>query len=264
MSGRGERARRLIRWASAALLAAASPAASQAAGQAGGQEACRLALALAMDVSSSVDAEEYALQSRGLAAALRDEAVRAAMFAPGQGPVALAIYEWSGRDRAAMVAGWTLMRAPADADALAARVLAHPRSQTEFPTALGHALGVGAVLLRRAPPCARRTLDIASDGINNAGFGPSSAYKAFDFGGVTVNALVIGDDPQGLAEYYRAEVIRGPDAFVETARDHGDFARAMRRKLLRELAPPLLLGDAGAAAQSGTRIIRPRKRPANR
>ena len=46
--------------------------------------ACRLALALGLDVSGSVDAAEYRLQLDGVAAALTDEDVQAALFAmPG-------------------------------------------------------------------------------------------------------------------------------------------------------------------------------------
>ena len=51
-----------------------------------------------------------------------------------------------------------------------------------------------------------------------------------------MNGLVIGGD-SNIAIYYRAEVIRGPFAFVEEAENYADFERAMRRKLLRELEP---------------------------
>ena len=53
----------------AAMLAAAAPTPMQA-------ETCRLALAFALDVSASVDPTEYRLQLDGLAAGLRDPAVR--------------------------------------------------------------------------------------------------------------------------------------------------------------------------------------------
>ncbi len=46
-----------------------------------GAEACRLALVLAMDVSSSVNADEDALQRGGLASALMAPEVQAAFFA---------------------------------------------------------------------------------------------------------------------------------------------------------------------------------------
>ena len=42
---------------------------------------------------------------------------------------------------------------------------------------------------------------------------------------------------------YVAEVIHGPLAFVEVAHSHLDYARAMKRKHLRELAPNLVQRD---------------------
>ena len=55
---------------------------------------CRLALALAVDVSRSIDSQDYVIQTDGLADALEDKDVRAAIFGP-EGEVALAIYYWS-------------------------------------------------------------------------------------------------------------------------------------------------------------------------
>jgi Ca-activated chloride channel family protein len=214
----------------AAMLAAAAP--TPAAAQAG---ACRLALAFALDVSASVDETEYRLQLDGLAAGLRDPAVRAAITGPGGG-VALAAYEWSGTRQQAMIAPWTLVTTDAALDAFAARVTAHRRGYTEFPTAVGYALGYGAVLLRDAPPCQRRVIDISGDGLSNDGFGPDAAYRAFDFDGVTINGLVIGGEDLELISFYQFAVAHGPGAFVEVARDYTDYPRAMRRKLLREVA----------------------------
>ncbi|MBU2359591.1 MAG: DUF1194 domain-containing protein, partial [Alphaproteobacteria bacterium] len=70
--------------------------------------------------------------------------------------------------------------------------------------------------------------------------------------GVTVNGLTIGTAPQpggttgdsdALAAYFRAFVIRGPSAFVESAAGFEDYATAMERKLMRELQS-LALSDA--------------------
>lgn len=196
--------------------------------------ACRLALLLALDVSSSVDAREDRLQRDGLAWALRQEDVRAAFLAGG--PVALAVYEWSGKERQHPVLGWRLVGSDGALAEAAAAIAASRRIETEFPTALGYALGHAAGQFRRAPGCTAQTLDVSGDGENNDGFPPDAAYRHFPFRGVTVNALVIGGDP-ALAAYFEAEVIRGPGAFVESATDYGDFADAMQRKLLRELEP---------------------------
>ncbi len=48
-----------------------------------------------------------------------------------------------------------------------------------------------------------------------------------------------------LADWYRAEVLRGPDAFAEIAAGFSDFERAMVAKLLRELSETRI-GQGGA------------------
>ena len=201
---------------------------------AGGAFACRLALLLALDVSSSVDSWEDRLQRDGLAAALRDADVRAAFLSGG--PVALSVYEWSGKHQQHPILNWRMVGTDSDLDEIASAVAASQRIETEFPTAIGYALGYAATRFRTAPACRAQTLDISGDGENNDGFPPEMAFKHFPFKDVTVNALVIGATP-ALVTYFEREVLHGPDAFVETARDYPDFQRAMQRKLLRELQP---------------------------
>lgn len=210
--------------------------------------ACRLALVLAMDVSSSVDAAEDALQRQGLAQALMEPEVIAAFFASDD-PVAVSVFEWSGRYNQAMLADWTLVQSPADLAALSARIAGSIRSHNDFPTAMGHALGHAAGLLQRGPDCLFQTIDIAGDGINNEGFGPTEAYNAFPFADVTVNGLVVNaadfEGEVGLISFFQNEVIRGPGAFIEIATSFDDYGRAMRRKLIRELGVQVLGGAPG-------------------
>ena len=203
------------------------------------QEECRLALVLGLDVSASVDAAEYQLQLEGLAASLIHPSVVEAALS-GNGPVALSIYEWSGRFQQDVLIDWTLIWSEADLVTIAERVLRATRSHEDFPTAIGYALGFAATHLERAPPCLFRTVDISGDGQNNDGFPPSAAYEHFPFDGVTVNGLAIGGASRGIEEYYLAEVIHGPGAFVEYARNHDDFEEVMRRKLERELRVVIL------------------------
>lgn len=219
--------RSLVGRAAAALFAlGASGAAAQD---------CRLALALALDVSSSVDASEDRLQREGLARALMAPEVVDAFLGASEAPVALFAYEWSGRYRQTIILDWRLIRSAADLASAADIVAQSIRSEDDFPTALGYALGYAAGRFRAGPPCWERTLDVSGDGINNEGFGPALAYANFPFEGVTVNGLVVGGDPQVL-RHYREEVLRGPGAFLEEAADYADYARAMERKLLREVS----------------------------
>lgn len=113
------------------------------------------------------------------------------------------------------------------------------RLHHDFPTAMGFSLGFAAMQFARGPDCAVRTIDVAGDGMNNDGFGPTEAYAAFPFDGVTVNGLIVETANVGntsdLASFFQSEVIRGPGAFVERADGFDDYEHAMSRKLIREL-----------------------------
>lgn len=217
-----------------AMLAACLAPASLAAVE------CRLALAIAMDISSSVDAAEDRLQRNGLAASLLAPEVQRAILG-GDLPVALAIYEWSGRYNQTLLLDWRIIRGRADLLSVAEIIAGSRRSSNDFPTAMGYALGYGAGLLRRGPDCLFRTIDMAGDGENNEGFPPPTAYREFPFAGVTVNGLVVKTEslrPEvRLLNFYRTQVLWGPGAFMEVAEGFEDYERAMRRKLERELSP---------------------------
>ncbi|MFT6089199.1 DUF1194 domain-containing protein [Sulfitobacter sp.] len=236
----------MFRVASLATALLVCPVAVAAAG-------CRLALVLAMDVSSSVDAAEDRLQRGGMASALVSDAVERAVFASDL-PVALAVYEWSGRYNQQLILDWSLIDTRADLLRAAETVARSKRSHNDFPTAMGYGLGYGAGLLERAPSCLYKTLDMAGDGQNNEGFGPQRAYAAFPFEGVTVNGLVVNaadyEAEVGLIAFYRAEVLHGPGAFLVVANGFDDYERAMRIKLERELTPPAI-GMLSAPVDAG-------------
>ena len=71
-----------------ALTLILAPHATQAAG-------CHAALVLALDLSDSVDEYEADLQRKGLANALRDDAVRAAIMPRAGLGAALMVFEWN-------------------------------------------------------------------------------------------------------------------------------------------------------------------------
>ncbi|MCB2115653.1 MAG: DUF1194 domain-containing protein [Rhodobacteraceae bacterium] len=211
-------------------LLAAGPAAAE----------CRLALLLALDISASVDEREDALQRGGLARALLAPAVQDAFLADPDRPVWLGVYEWSGKFAQAGLLPWLEIASAEDLSLAAAAIAGSERSRDDMPTALGNALGHAATLFRDGPDCEARTLDVAGDGRNNDGFPPASAYRAFGFDGITVNGLAVAVGEAGVADYYRAEVIHGPGAFVIVAENFRDYERAMRAKLLRELQGPVI------------------------
>jgi hypothetical protein len=205
-----------------------------------GAAECRLALILALDISASVDRREDGLQRGGLARALVAPEVRDAFLAaPGQA-VWLTVFEWSGPRSQAELLPWLEIASADDLDLAAGAIAASRRSRDDMPTAIGNALGHAATLFRRGPGCGAQTLDLSGDGKNNDGFPPASAYRAFDFDRVTVNGLAIRGGEAGVADYYRAEVIRGPGAFVIEAESFRDYERAIRAKLVRELQGPVI------------------------
>ena len=215
-----------------------------------GAGTCRLALVLALDVSSSVDEVEYDLQRVGLAAALNAPEVRGAILNGGAGDVALSVFEWSGRYKQKVLLDWVLLREGADIDRAVDALAGAVRSETEFPTAMGYGIGYAARMLSRAPACDRRVIDVSGDGINNEGFGPRLAYRHFPLADVTVNGLVILGHDAEVLEFYRNEVIRGRNAFVEIANGFEDFHKAMTRKLYREVND-IMLGSVPRPAPHG-------------
>ena len=209
---------------------------------------CRLALVLALDVSRSVDAADFALQTEGLATALEDDGVRAAFFGP-QGDVALAVFQWSGESHQEMLVDWVMVRDPADLAPVTLAIRSAQPPQKKQLTALGSALDFGHDLVINAPDCARRVIDVSGDGQNNAGLGPKLILARRDWQGITVNALAIGEHEQGLVTYFQSHLIQGPGAFVMLARRHTDFPLTIRRKLMRELTDQMSALPVAKAAR---------------
>ena len=222
------------------------------------EAACRLALLLALDVSGSVDEREYDLQLEGLASALGDEEVRRVLFAMPGAPVALSVFEWSSASYQSVIQDWVMIEDDATLDALRNRLLGWSRAPAPEATGLGAALEYARGRFRTAPDCWDETLDISADGKNNDWPPPERLRASGRLGEMNVNALVVAPDflvtydtgGTGIAElaaYFKAQIIHGPGAFVEVALGYSDYADAMRRKLLRELAA-LPIGQAPTRA----------------
>ncbi len=228
--------------------------------------ACRLALALALDVSGSVDEQEYVLQMNGIATALADGDVQAALFAIPEVPVTLAIYEWSSSSYQRMIVNWRPLFDPSDIDDIRAILLSWRRAPAPEATGLGAALEFGTKLMNGAPACWDQTLDVSADGKNNDWPVPTRLREEGRLGTMNVNALVVAKDfkstmdmtPDGVAEltaYFQARIIYGPGAFVEVAQGYEDYATAMSRKLLRELST-LPLGQLPVTPGAGEGLTR--------
>jgi len=214
-----------------------------------------LELVLAVDASGSVDAYEFALQTRGIAAAFRDPEVQAALAATGDRGVAVVLVQWSGRRQQTVVIDWTRLFDVASAESFATRVEGTGRFILG-ETAIGSALDFARELLAyNGFEGRRQVIDVSGDGPNNAGRDPGAARDLAIAQGITVNGLAITNEIFDLDRYYREHVIGGPGAFLVRARDYQDFAEAMRLKLIREIrGAPLAERDVPAPSPVHRRI----------
>jgi len=201
-------------------------------GWGGSLSACDVALMLAVDVSGSVDAREYRVQMDGLAAALIDPPIADALVA---GKAKVALMQWTGSGRQAVVINWTEMTHYADVGAFADQIIAEPRLWRDYSTAIGEAMALSLSYFAQVPECLRYIVDISGDGESNEGRVPSATWADLERAGVTVNALVIEESVPGLTRYFEREVITGPGSFAITANHFDDYPVQIRRKLYREL-----------------------------
>ncbi len=220
----------------AALLAVGRPLAAESPDAGAGPPIpVDLELVLAVDVSGSVDPPEFELQTRGLAQAFRDPEVLAALQAPRRHGIAVTLIQWSGRFQQAVGVDWTLVHDAPSAEALARRIETmkrHFQAETGIAGALTAAL---RQLQQSRFTGGRQVIDISGDGPSNVGPDPDPVRDAAVAARVTINGLAIVNEIPAVNVYYADHVIGGPDAFLLIAKDYDDFARAIRRKLLREI-----------------------------
>ncbi|WP_108853394.1 DUF1194 domain-containing protein [Albidovulum aquaemixtae] len=198
---------------------------------------CDVALLLTIDVSGSIDRGEYRLQVDGLADALLDPELADALLL---GQVALSVVQWSGTGRQTVSIPWRRMLSAGEVADFARRARALPRAYTGSDTAVGEAIGFSARQFGSVQDCRRKVIDISGDGPQNAG-GPLAPERGgAALAGIEINAIAIEDMGRAspITEFYRRFVITR-NGFVMTARGLGDYPRAIRAKILREVSKPL-------------------------
>jgi hypothetical protein len=240
-----------------------------------------LALALAIDISGSIDPDEAKLQREGYVQAFRDPVIKKAILGGSHGRIAVAYYEWSDAWVQRLLIDWTLLDSEAAIDAFTARLANAPISIARR-TSISGAIRYAIPLFGRSPyEAERKVLDISGDGSNNdGGLVTDMRYEALKER-IVINGLPIMNDrpnPFGfpseadLDKYYLHCVTGGPRSFVEVATNFEDFPRAVRKKLLQEVADlgpdrggprhDFDIGDLGPLpdgtqlAQSGRRPVR--------
>ena len=160
------------------------------------------------------------------------------------------------------------------AHAFAERLAKEP-IETELWTSISHAIDYAVPLFKdNGYAGIRKVIDISGDGANNQGGLVTIHRDSAVAAGITINGLPIVNhraSPWGWPQlpdldlYYAACVIGGSGAFYVVANTFADFARAVRQKLLLEVAnrvpgdgPERIFKVAASDARSA------RRRPAMR
>jgi hypothetical protein len=195
---------------------------------------------------------------------LRDPEVWKAISGGGHGSIALMYVEWAGQYIQEIVIPWTLIDSPSALEGFASKLERAPISRNRM-TSLSGAISFSANQFGTAGyRGVRRVIDVSGDGPNNSGGPVETARDAAVKLGIVINGLPIMLKPdhrsgffdiRDLDKYYQDCVIGGSGSFMIPVRTRAEFAPAIRRKLILEIAG-LTPGTDGEA-----RIIRTQAGP---
>ena len=223
-----------------ALVASAFAAPAMAAAQ-----PVDLELVIATDVSRSIDRDEAILQREGIAGAFRNPAVIRAIESGFLRRIGVAYIDYSSRAFNEVVVDWTIVGDRKTAEAFASRLLKAPLTFGRR-TSISDAIELAREMIEsNALEGTRRVIDVSGDGPNNFGRLVDAVRDDTVSRRITINGLPIVNDRgvfnsrfylPDLDRYYLGCVIGGPGAFLVVANSFEDFARAIRRKLILEIA----------------------------
>lgn len=199
-----------------------------------------LELILAVDVSRSMDAGEHGLQRDGYVAAFRHPAVLRAINSGPLGRIAVTYFEWAGPLHQSVAVPWTILDDARDLEAFANHLAAQPILPEAGTSISGALIFAERIFAVSGTSGLRRAIDISGDGPNNDGPAIDPIRQRLIANGVTINGLPIetetGEVRGDLTDYFRRSVIGGPRAFAITVDDKSQFAGAIQRKLVLEIA----------------------------
>lgn len=196
-----------------------------------------LILVLAVDASGSVNHRRFEVQKQGYVTAFRNPRVQRAIESGVHQAIAVSMVQWTGPQMQVVVVPWTLLKDRASLDAFADAIDAAPRQLFSGGTSISGAIDHARAMLAGAPYRAlRRVIDISGDGVNNRGRPAEDARDEAVVTGITINGLPILELDPMLDIYYQNNVIGGPNAFLVTAAAFEEFADAISKKLVTEIA----------------------------
>jgi hypothetical protein len=221
----------VIRWMMAVLLVAGL------AGPVLAEPAVDLQLVLDVDASGSVNQTRFRLQQQGYAAAFRNPQVLKAIMSGADQAIAVTMVQWTGPFMQVQVVPWTLIKDAASANAFADAIVGSRRELFGGGTSISGAIDHAMTLFPESPyKSQRRTIDVSGDGANNAGRSIIGARDDAVAAGVGINGLPIVSVEPDLDRYYFEYVIGGPGSFMIPASSYENFADAILKKLILEIA----------------------------
>lgn len=204
-----------------------------------------LELVLLADASGSIDASEIRFQRQGYAEALASEDVLWAIRDGVHGRIAITYVEWADQFSQHVVVPWTVIGDSGDVARFSEKLLAAPR-EAQGRNAIGAAINAGERLIEgNGFEGLRKVIDFSGDSANNwNGMTIAEARASALAKGITINGLAIlcRDCTSGRAADYDLEkafeeqIIGGNNAFVVTASGPEEFRKAVKRKLVLEIA----------------------------
>jgi hypothetical protein len=195
-----------------------------------------VALVLAVDSSGSISEQRLTMQIQGYIDALRHPSFVEAVGGGRRGQIGLTYVTWTDARRQEQVVPWRVVKDQPSANAFAQAIHDALRPLPGWTSISGAIDFCTGLLMSCGYIATRRVIDISGDGANNDGRPVTEARDAAVAAGVTINGLPIIEVEPNLEQYYRDNVIGGPDAFVVVASESAAVGAAVLRKLLVEVA----------------------------
>jgi len=205
-----------------------------------------LELVILADASGSIDEAEIQFQRQGYADAITHRDVLAAIARGIRGRIAVTYVEWGDEMSQEVVVPWTIIDGLAPARSFADKLRKTPRLAFGS-NAIGSAIAAAQMLIEtNAIEGFRKVIDFGGDSANNWNGPPISVARADALkAGMVINGLAIlcrESDCSGqpveydLEKAFAQQIIGGPGSFVITVDSRESLAKAVRRKLLLEIA----------------------------
>jgi Ca-activated chloride channel family protein len=211
-------------------------------------------LITAIDVSDSIGRHEEWIQQTGIARALVNRDFLEAVDAGRHGRIGFAVFAWSSDGRFDLLVPWTVIASAEDARRIAATIQSatlidrshygggdpeeddEPIARQGRRTDISASIDFGSRLLTVAPFATERSvMNILANGADNVGDGAEPARDRAVARGQTINGVILGRQPDSLADSFRSSVIGGRGAFVMELSDPDKASEIMAQKFRLDL-----------------------------